>query len=73
MRENIVLSVPLVIDIYVRNEKLFIEVMNQSLELTPVSEDKFKIEAASLELTFNTDNGTMQFKQGPYQIKLSKQ
>ena len=47
--------------------------MNQSLELTPVSEDKFKIEAASLELTFNTDNGTMQFKQGPYQIKLSKQ
>ena len=66
-------GVPLVIDIYVRNEKLFIEVMNQSLELTPVSEDKFKIEAASLELTFNTDNGTMQFKQGPYQIKLSKQ
>tara|TARA_B100000282_G_C31738089_1_gene494683 strand:- start:1768 stop:3072 length:1305 start_codon:yes stop_codon:yes gene_type:complete len=66
-------GVPLVIDIYVRNEKLFIEVMNQSLELTPVLEDKFKIEAASLELTFNTDNGTMQFKQGPYQIKLSKQ
>ena len=66
-------GVPLVIDIYVRNEKLFIEVMNQSLELTPVSEDKFKIEAASLELTFNTENGTMQFKQGPYQIKLSKQ
>ena len=66
-------GVPLVIDIYVRNQKLFIEVMNQSLELTPVSEDKFKIEAASLELTFNTDNGTMQFKQGPYQIKLSKQ
>jgi len=66
-------GVPLVIDIYVRNEKLFIEVMNQSLELTPVSEDKFKIEAASLELTFNADNGTMQFKQGPYQIKLSKQ
>ncbi|MEC8175624.1 MAG: M28 family metallopeptidase [Bacteroidota bacterium] len=66
-------GVPLVIDIYVRNEKLYIEVMNQSLELTPVSEDKFKIEAASLELTFNTDNGTMQFKQGPYQIKLSKQ
>ena len=66
-------GVPLVIDIYVRNEKLFIEVMNQSLELSPVSEDKFKIEAASLELTFNTDSGTMQFKQGPYQIKLSKQ
>ncbi len=66
-------GVPLVIDIYVMNEKLFIEVMNQSLELTPVSEDKFKIEAASLELTFNTENGTMQFKQGPYQIKLSKQ
>ncbi|MBL6591289.1 MAG: M20/M25/M40 family metallo-hydrolase [Flavobacteriaceae bacterium] len=66
-------GVPLVIDIYVRNEKLFIEVMNQSLELTPVSEDKFKIEAASLELKFNTENGTMQFKQGPYQIKLSKQ
>jgi hypothetical protein len=66
-------GVPLIIDIYVRNEKLFIEVMNQSLELSPVSEDKFKIEAASLELTFNTDSGTMQFKQGPYQIKLSKQ
>ena len=66
-------GVPLVIDIYVRNDKLFIEVMNQSLELTPVAEDKFKIEAASLNLTFNTDDGTMQFKQGPYQIKLKRE
>ena len=66
-------GVPLVIDIYVRNDKLFIEVMNQSLELTPVAEDKFKIEAASLDLTFDTDDGTMQFKQGPYQIKLKKE
>ena len=66
-------GVPLVIDIYVRNDKLFIEVMNQSLELTPVAEDKFKIEAASLDLTFDTDNGTMQFKQGPYQIKLKRE
>ena len=66
-------GVPLVIDIYVRNDKLFIEVMNQSLELTPVAEDKFKIEAASLDLTFDTDDGTMQFKQGPYRIKLNKE
>ena len=66
-------GVPLVIDIYVRNDKLFIEVMNQSLELTPVAEDKFKIEAASLDLTFDTDDGTMQFKQGPYQIKLKRE
>ena len=66
-------GVPLVIDIYVRNDKLFIEVMNQSLELTPVAEDKFKIEAASLNLTFDTDDGTMQFKQGPYQIKLKRE
>ena len=66
-------GVPLVIDIYVRDDKLFIEVMNQSLELTPVAEDKFKIEAASLDLTFDTDGGTMQFKQGPYQIKLKRE
>ena len=66
-------GVPLVIDIYVRDDKLFIEVMNQSLELTPVAEDKFKIEAASLDLTFDTDDGTMQFKQGPYQIKLKRE
>ncbi len=66
-------GVPLVIDIYVRNDKLFIEVMNQSLELTPVAEDKFKIEAASLDLTFDTYDGTMQFKQGPYQIKLKRE
>ena len=66
-------GVPLVIDIYVRNDKLFIEVMNQSLELTPVAQDKFKIEAASLDLTFDTDDGTMQFKQGPYQIKLKRE
>ncbi len=66
-------GVPLVIDIYVRNDKLFIEVMNQSLELTPVAEDKFKIKAASLDLTFDTDDGTMQFKQGPYQIKLKRE
>ena len=66
-------GVPLVIDIYVKNDKLFIEVMNQSLELTPVAEDKFKIEAASLDLTFDTNNGTMQFKQGPYQIKLKRE
>ena len=66
-------GVPLVIDIYVRNDKLFIEVMNQSLELTPVAEDKFKIEAASLDLTFDTEDGTMQFKQGPYRIKLNKE
>ena len=66
-------GVPLVIDIYVRNDKLFIEVMNQSLELTPVAEDKFKIEAASLDLTFDTEDGTMQFKQGPYQIKLKRE
>ena len=66
-------GVPLVIDIYVKNDKLFIEVMNQSLELTPVAEDKFKIEAASLDLTFDTEDGTMQFKQGPYQIKLKRE
>tara|TARA_A100001011_G_scaffold71321_1_gene73093 strand:- start:8465 stop:9769 length:1305 start_codon:yes stop_codon:yes gene_type:complete len=66
-------GVPLVIDIYVKNDKLFIEVMNQSLELTPVAEDKFKIEAASLDLTFDTKDGTMQFKQGPYQIKLKRE
>jgi len=47
--------------------------MNQSLELTPVAEDKFKIEAASLDLTFDTEDGTMQFKQGPYRIKLNKE
>ena len=47
--------------------------MEQALQLDPISDNKFGSEAAGLELTFDTENNSMQFKQGPYQIKMNKE
>ena len=66
-------GVPLKIGVFVRDGNLFIEVMNQSLQLDAISDNKFGSEAAGLELTFDIENSSMQFKQGPYQIKLNKE
>ena len=66
-------GVPLKIGVFARDGNLFIEVMNQSLQLDAISDNKFGSEAAGLELTFDTENNSMQFKQGPYQIKLNKE
>ena len=66
-------GIPLKIGVFIRDKNLFIEVMNQSVQLDPLSEDVFGSEAMGLKLTFDTANGTMEFKQGPYQIKLNKE
>ena len=66
-------GIPLKIDVFVRDGNLFIEVMEQALQLDPISDNKFGSEAAGLELTFDTENNSMQFKQGPYQIKMNKE
>ena len=66
-------GIPLKIGVFVRDDNLFIEVMEQALQLDPISENKFGSEAAGLELTFDTENNSMQFKQGPYQIKMIKE
>ena len=66
-------GIPLKIGVFIRDKKLFIEVMNQSVQLDPLSEDVFGSEAMGLKLTFDTENGTMEFKQGPYNIKLNKE
>ena len=55
------------------NNQSFIEVMNQSLQLDPIGKDKFGSEGAGLELTFDTEKESMEFKQGPYKIKMSKE
>ena len=66
-------GIPLKIGVFIRDKNLFIEVMNQSVQLDPLSEDVFGSEAMGLKLTFDTANGTMEFKQGPYNIKLNKE
>ena len=66
-------GIPLKIGVFIRDKNLFIEVMNQSVQLDPLSEDVFGSEAMGLKLTFDTENGTMEFTQGPYNIKLNKE
>tara|TARA_B100001769_G_scaffold128463_1_gene100298 strand:- start:229 stop:1587 length:1359 start_codon:yes stop_codon:yes gene_type:complete len=66
-------GIPLKIGVFIKDKNLFIEVMNQSVQLDPLSEDVFGSEAMGLKLTFDTANGTMEFKQGPYNIKLNKE
>jgi len=66
-------GIPIKIDVFVAEGNLFIEVMEQAIMLEAISEDKFGSEAAGLELTFDTENNSMQFKQGPYQIKMIKE
>ena len=65
-------GIPIKIDVFVAEGNLFIEVMEQAIMLEAISDDKFGSEAAGLELTFDTENNSMQFKQGPYQIKMTK-
>ena len=66
-------GIPLKIGVFIRDNNLFIEVMNQAVQLDPLAEDVFGSEAMGLKLTFDTANGTMEFKQGPYNIKLNKE
>ena len=66
-------GIPLKIDVFSKDNNLFIEVMNQSLQLDPIGKDKFGSEGAGLELTFDTEKESMEFKQGPYKIKMSKE
>ena len=66
-------GIPIKIDVFVAEGNLFIEVMEQAIMLEAISDDKFGSEAAGLELTFDTENNSMQFKQGPYQIKMTKE
>ena len=66
-------GIPIKIDVFVAEGNLFIEVMEQAIMLEAITEDKFGSEAAGLELTFDTENNSMQFKQGPYQIKMIKE
>ena len=67
-------DVPIKLDIIIKNDKLFINVMGQgSFELNPVEKDKFKFLEAGIELTFDSENNSMEFKQGPYNIKLIKE
>ena len=66
-------GIPIKIDVFVAEGNLFIEVMEQAIMLEAISKDKFGSEAAGLELTFDTENNSMQFKQGPYQIKMTKE
>tara|TARA_B100001029_G_scaffold79043_1_gene64788 strand:- start:775 stop:2067 length:1293 start_codon:yes stop_codon:yes gene_type:complete len=65
-------GIPLKIGVFIKDNNLFIEVMNQAVQLDPLAEDTFGSEAMGLKITFDTANGTMEFKQGPYQIKLNK-
>ena len=66
-------GIPLKIGVFIRDNNLFIEVMNQAVQLDPLAEDVFGSEAMGLKLTFDTANGTIEFKQGPYNIKLNKE
>tara|TARA_B100001173_G_scaffold182511_1_gene157519 strand:- start:241 stop:1545 length:1305 start_codon:yes stop_codon:yes gene_type:complete len=66
-------GIPLKIGVFIKDNNLFIEVMNQAVQLDPLAEDVFGSEAMGLKITFDTENGTMEFKQGPYNIKLNKE
>ena len=60
--------------IFTNNDgKLNISITGQgAFDLTPVSKHKFKLEEAGVELTFNPEENTLKFKQGPYEVSLSK-
>jgi len=60
--------------IFTNNDgKLNISITGQgAFDLTPVSKHKFKLEEAGVELTFNIEENTLKFKQGPYEVSLSK-
>lgn len=66
-------GIPLKIVVFIRDKKLFIEVMNQSVQLDPLEQNTFGSEAMGLKLIFDTENSAMKFKQGPYQIDMTKQ
>ena len=66
-------GVPLKIGVFIRENNLFIEVMNQAVQLDALDEDVFGSEAMGLKITFDAEKGTMEFKQGPYNIKLKKE
>ena len=66
-------GIPLKIGVFIKDNNLFIEVMNQAVQLDPLAEDVFGSEAMGLKITFDAENGTMEFKQGPYNIKLNKE
>ena len=66
-------GVPLKIGVFIRENKLFIEVMNQAVQLDALDEDVFGSEAMGLKITFDVEKGTMEFKQGPYNIKLKRE
>ena len=60
--------------IFTNNDgKLNISITGQgAFDLTPVSKHKFKLKEAGVELTFNPEENTLKFKQGPYEVSLSK-
>ena len=66
-------GIPLKIGVFIKDSNLFIEVMNQAVQLDPLADDVFGSEAMGLKITFDIENGTMEFKQGPYNIKLNKE
>ena len=66
-------GVPLKIGVFIRDNNLFIEVMNQAVQLDALDEDVFGSEAMGLKITFDAEKGTMEFKQGPYNIKLKRE
>ena len=66
-------GVPLKIGVFIRKNNLFIEVMNQAVQLDALDEDIFGSEAMGLKITFDAEKGTMEFKQGPYNIKLKRE
>lgn len=64
---------PLELVVYTKNNKLYMDVMGQeSFELNAVDVDKFKLEEAGVELKFNIENGSVRFKQGPFERDLMK-
>ena len=64
---------PLELVVYSKNNKLYMDVMGQeSFELNAVDVDKFKLEEAGVELKFNIENGSVRFKQGPFERDLMK-
>ena len=65
-------GIPLKIGVFIKDNNLFIEVMSQAVQLDALADDVFGSEAMGLKITFDTENGTMEFKQGPYNIKLNK-
>ena len=66
-------GIPLKIGVFIRDNNLFIEVMNQAVQLDALADDVFGSEAMGLKITFDIENGTMEFKKGPYNIKLNKE